>query len=95
MQVTFSEELFVSFCNLFLKSKIPSFVSGPVYHSWQLLVVKSSINTVETAGLLSSLTGRTHDVSNKTGIINQVSRNKNYSKLPLKEFPKVLKVLKN
>ena len=43
-----------------------------MYHSWQLLVVKSSINTVERAGLLDSLTGRTNETANKTDIINQV-----------------------
>lgn len=48
-------------------------ISVPVYHSWQLLVVKSSIQTVERAGLLDQLSGRGNDVANQSGIISVVS----------------------
>lgn len=47
-------------------------ISAPVYHSWQLLVVKSSIQTVERAGLLDQLSGRGNDVTNQSGIISVV-----------------------
>ena len=46
----------------------------PVYHSWQLLVVKSSIQTVERAGLLDQLSGRGNDVANQSGIISVVGK---------------------
>jgi len=45
-----------------------------VYHSWQLLVVKSSIQTVERAGLLDQLSGRGNDVANQSGIISVVGK---------------------
>lgn len=48
-------------------------ISVPVYHSWQLLVVKSSIQTVERAGLLDQLSGRGNDVANQSGIISVAS----------------------
>lgn len=48
-------------------------ISVPVYHSWQLLVVKSNIQTVERAGLLDQLSGRGNDVANQSGIISVVS----------------------
>ena len=52
---------------------ILSLFSVPVYHSWQAFVVKSSIQTVERAGLLDQLSGRNNDVSNQSGIISVVS----------------------
>lgn len=44
-----------------------------MYHSWQAFVVKSSIQTVERAGLLNQLSGRSNDVANQSGIISVVS----------------------
>ncbi|KAM7426828.1 hypothetical protein ABFA07_021945 [Porites harrisoni] len=46
---------------------------APVYHSWQLLVVKSSIQTVERAGLLN-LSTRSNEVSNPSGIISVIAQ---------------------
>lgn len=46
----------------------------PVYHSWQAFVVKSSIHTVERAGLLDQLSGRNNDVSNQSGIISVIAQ---------------------
>ncbi|CAH3042738.1 unnamed protein product [Pocillopora meandrina] len=49
-------------------------MGAPVYHSWQLLVVKSSIQTVERAGLLDQLSGRGNDVTNQSGIISVIAQ---------------------
>ena len=58
---------------LMLRTLLFLSISAPVYHSWQLLVVKSSIQTVERAGLLDQLSGRGNDVTNQSGIISVVS----------------------
>ena len=45
-----------------------------MHHSWQAFVVKSSIQTVERAGLLNQLSGRSNDVANQSGIISVVGK---------------------
>ncbi|XP_068725152.1 uncharacterized protein [Montipora capricornis] len=47
---------------------------APVCHSWQALVVKSRIQTVEQAGLLEQLSGRSKDVTNQSDIISKIAQ---------------------
>ena len=43
-----------------------------MHHSWQLIVVKSDVHTVERAGLLDQLSGRNQEVANTSNIVSAV-----------------------
>lgn len=60
--------------HVLLLNNLFDFVFRPqVQHTWQLLVVKSSIRTTERAGVMDQMSGRRHEVANTSGIVSAVS----------------------